>query len=233
MWKIQDLEKEIEKEVHGDIDGLQPAIFSSDGSYWARTTDNINLSSGTNTDRFFEYFFKGIEYKNWENGFKNNKLRIALELYGAFFSEATENARFLTLVMSLEALSESEKRPDMVLDLLINFRGQIEDIESNYSKESNERVSLESLKRELTFRKEDSIRKQIRSLVFNTLSNNGDVDALEMAQQALKVYDKRSTLVHDGSLTLQELRSISSEARIIVERVLKAKFIQMVDECNV
>lgn len=219
--------------VAKEIDGLQPAIFSSDGSYWARTTDNINLISGTNTDRFFEYFFKGIEYKNWENGFKNNKLRIALELYGAFFSEATENARFLTLVMVLEALSESEKRPDMVLDLLINFRGQIEDVESNYSKESNERVSLESLKRELTFRKEDSIRKQIRSLVFNTLSNNGDVDALEMAKQALKVYDKRSTLVHGGSLTLQELGSISSEARIIVERVLRAKFIQMVDECNI
>ncbi len=222
-----------EGEVHGLIDGSLPAIFVSNGNFRSITVGNVSLITGSSSERFFEYFFNGIEFRNCENGFQNQKLRIALELYGAFFSEATPNARFLTLVMVLESLAESEKRPDAVLDLLSNFRGQIEEIETNYSEKSLEWISLESLKRELTYREEDSIRKQIRSLVFNTLSKNGDPDALEMAKQSLKIYDKRSTLVHEGSLKPEELGRISSEARAIVERVLKAKFIQIVEGSSV
>lgn len=223
----------IEGEVHGLIDGSLPAIFASDGNFRSITGGNVSITTGTSSERFFEYFFNGIGFKNCENGFQSQKLRIALELYGAFFSETTPNAKFLTLVMVLESLAESEKRPDAVLDLLLNFRGQIEEIETTYSEGSLERVSLESLKRELTYRQEDSIRKKIRSLVFNTLSKNGDSDALEVAKQSLKIYDKRSTLVHDGSLKPEELGSISTQARAIVERVLKAKFIQIVNENNV
>lgn len=224
---------EIEGGVDGLIEGSQIAIFKTDSNFKTITAGNVNLISGTNSKRFFDYFFKGMESTNPKNGYEHKKLGIALELYGAFFSEATPNARFLTLVMVLESLAESEKRPQAVLDILDNFRGQIEDIEKNYSDDSIEKISLESLKRELVHRKEDSIRKQIRSLVFNTLSVNGDSDATEMSKQALKVYDKRSTLVHEGSIRPDELGKVSTDARNIVERVLRAKFIQIVGMNNV
>lgn len=223
----------IEGEVHGFIDGSLPAIFETRGNYRSITGGKVNLISGTNADRFFKYFFEGIECQHTEDGFNNEKLKIALELYGAFFSEATQNARFLTLVMVLECLAESEKRSAAVLSLIDSFKKQIEEIETAYHKESDERISFESLKRELAFRKEDSIRKKIRSLVFKTLSDVGDTDALETAKKVVKVYDKRSTLVHEGSLPSDELSKVSSDARTIVERVLKAKFIQTVNGKNV
>lgn len=219
---------EIEGEVDGLIDGSRIAIFKTKSNFKTITGGNVNIISGTNSKRFFEFFFKGMESTKPRDGYGHKKLGIALELYSAFFSEATPNARFLTLVMVLESLAESEKRPKAVIDTLENFGYQIEEIEKNYSDDSIEKVSFESLKRELVFRKEDSIRKQIRSLVFNTLSINGDSDALEMSKQALKVYDKRSTLVHEGSIPSDELGNVSADARNIVERVLRAKFIKIV-----
>jgi hypothetical protein len=53
---------------------------------------------------------------------------------------------------------------------------------------------------------------------------NGDVDATEMSRQAVRVYDQRSRLIHEGELSASELSSASSIALTIVERVLKAKF---------
>lgn len=224
---------EIEGGVDGLIDGSQIAIFKTESNFKTITGENVNLISGTNSKRFFEYFFKGIESDSPKEGYDNKKLGIALELYGAFFSEATPNARFLTLVMVLESLAESEVRPKAVIDTLEKFKDQLEEIEKNYPDDSEEKVSFESLKRELVFRKEDSIRKQIRSLVFNALSMNGDSDALEISKQALAIYDKRSTLVHEGSIPADELGKVSADARSIVERVLRAKFIQSVGMKNV
>lgn len=219
---------EIEGGVDGLIDGSQIAIFKTGSNFKTVTSGNVSLISGVNSKRFFEYFFKGMESGNPREGYDHKKLGIALELYSAFFSEATPNARFLTLVMVLESLAESENRPKVVLNTLENFKYQIEEIEKNYPDDSVEKISLESLKRELVFRKEDSIRKQIRSLVFDALSMNGDSDALKISKQALNIYDKRSTLVHEGSIPADELRKVSAEARNIVERVLRAKFIQVV-----
>lgn len=95
-----------------------------------------------------------------------------------------------------------------------------------------EALSLESLKRELTFRQVDSIRKQIRSLVYSTLTEAGDTDSEDVAKKAIKVYDKRSKLVHDGYLPPDELGQLITDVREIVERVLRVKFLQTVRETN-
>lgn len=217
-----------EEEIHGVIDGARPAIFETSGKYKSLTGGNVNLILGASIDRFYEFFFSGMSEETPEKGLNHRKLRIALELYSAFFSESTSNARFLTLVMVLETLAKPEKRPKLVLDLLTEFREKIEELENEVEEESVEAISLESLKTELTFRQEDSIRKQIRSLVFNVLSEAGNTDATEVARKAVNVYDKRSTLVHDGYLAPDELSQLTKDIREIVERVLRAKFIQVV-----
>jgi hypothetical protein len=77
------------------------------------------------------------------------------------------------------------------------------------------------------FRKEDSIRRQIRNVVQFTLEDNGDTDAKQTAASAVKIYDLRSTLVHDGTLEFQVLTKATADAKTIVERVLRARFIQV------
>ncbi len=219
---------ELEDEIQGIIHGTYPAAFNSSNNYKCLTMGKANLIAGVSIDRFYEFFFSGANKSFPENGLNDRKLIIALELYSAFFSETTPNAKFLTLVMVLETLSSSQKRPPLVLNLLSGFRKKIEEMESNNNLQPTEATSLESLKRELEFREEDSIRTQIRTLVSNVLSDSGDTDALKTAKQAVKIYDKRSTLIHTGYLPSTELGSLISDVRKIVEKVLKARFLNSV-----
>jgi hypothetical protein len=88
---------------------------------------------------------------------------------------------------------------------------------------SEDYIALEALERELLFRREMSIRSQVRAVVLDTLNSISHPDAKKIASQALKIYDKRSTLVHEGCLPPTELHHCEQEARQIVEIVLKAK----------
>lgn len=61
-------------------------------------------------------------------------------------------------------------------------------------------MKLWKLERELLFRREASLRSQIRKLVVDALVIAGNPDPQEVGRRAVKVYDKRSTLVHQGVL---------------------------------
>jgi len=93
------------------------------------------------------------------------------------------------------------------------------------AEESEEAVALQNLNRELSYRKHDSIRGEIRRLVLETLGS--DPDAREMAKQAVRLYDARSKLVQEGSLPPTELAACTNEATTLLERVLKARFTQV------
>jgi hypothetical protein len=102
----------------------------------------------------------------------------------------------------------------------------VEELDKTVKPDSDDSASLKSLRRELLFRREDSIRQQIRRLVFTTLQDNGDKDAATVARTAVKVYDLRSRLVHDGKLESQELSKATNDAKSIVERVLRGRFVR-------
>jgi hypothetical protein len=109
---------------------------------------------------------------------------------------------------------------------LDKWKQEVQELQEPLAPDSEDAASLEALSRELLFRKEDSIRRQIRSLVFTTLQANGDEDAQAMATKAVQVYDHRSTLVHEGRLDPPVLGKANSDAKNIVERVLRARFVQ-------
>jgi len=55
----------------------------------------------------------------------------AFELYGAYFIESSNNARFLTLIMALEALATGTPRPPLVLKLIDDWRKQLDHLISD------------------------------------------------------------------------------------------------------
>ena len=65
----------------------------------------------------------------------------------------------------------------------------------------------------------------MRKVVATTVAMNGSTDATEVAEQAVQIYDLRSTLVHEGELDAHELGNAISTAKSIVERVLRARFL--------
>jgi len=146
------------------------------------------------------------------------KLRVALELYAAHFIERQARVRFLLLVMAMESLAKPTRKHDVAINLLHRWQRELEHEMQMHDRCSQEFASLEALARELNFREEDSIRSQVRKLVGLTGASRVELDELE--RRALRVYDKRSALVHDGHLPTDELTGLETEARDLLERVL-------------
>jgi hypothetical protein len=152
------------------------------------------------------------------------KMRIALELYAAHFSERAMSTRFLMLIMALEALIPNSIKSKIALNLLEQWKQQVSDLKSKLPSDSDEYISLEGLERELLFRRENSIRSQIRQMVYDVLFAGKNPKATELSRRVVKVYDQRSALVHEGALPIGELAEAEHGAKEIIELVLKAMF---------
>lgn len=216
----------IEGPIDGLIDGAQPAVYPTDKRLRTITVGQATVAGTTPAEHVLKFFGKGVAFPESAKVIEDAKLRVALELYGTYFTESSTNARFLTLVMALETLATGTPRTQLVLGLLDKWKKEAEELQNTVEPESDDAISLEAVSRELLFRKEDSIRRQIRKLVSTTLQANSDADVSEMARRAVRIYDLRSTLVHEGKLESQVLSKATSDAKNIVERVLRARFVQ-------
>jgi hypothetical protein len=148
------------------------------------------------------------------------KLRTALELYGSHFFERQARTRFLLLVIALETLAIPTQKHNVALQLLDRWNDELVDAMNQYSNTSAEFASLEGLSREIVHRRENSIRSQIRML-FRSLARANGEDPTSLERRALRVYDARSALVHDGFLLPQALDQSEREARELIEELFR------------
>lgn len=210
--------------VDGLADGSSPIVYPTGKTIKVITGGDAGVTVTTALDNVVRLFRDFTEFTQQARELSDKKLRVALELYAAHFSEVSVNSKFLTLVMCLEAIATGSKRPKPVLDLLLKWEEDAAKLKSSLTGDEESLAALESVMRELVFRRESSIRSQIRELVRKTLADAGDLDAEQAARTALQVYDHRSTLVHEGSLETQTLSEAFTSATNIVERVLRARF---------
>ena len=98
-------------------------------------------------------------------------------------------------------------------------------MKKQYSPDVEEVEYLDALEREIVFRKENSIRSQIRALVFETLRVHGEEDAKKTAKRAVDLYDLRSDLIHNGYIENESLSSLIEDTKSIVVNVLKSIFL--------
>ena len=205
------------------IDGSRPSVFLSDKKIRFVTMGDATITIGIKSERIFEILNEHLSFPKPDAPYNDDKLRVAVDLYAAYFTESSANARFLTLVMALETLAQGVPRPDIVLNLLEKWKREVEEIKLT-NNDSELAATLDSLSKELIFRKENSIRSQIRSLVLEALKNADQENAEQTAKTAVNIYDRRSKLVHDGKIDTQTLNQSTAQAKSIVEQVLRAKF---------
>lgn len=149
------------------------------------------------------------------------KFRIALELYAAHFTEQQIRVRFLLLVIAIEALAKSTEKHEVAIKLQNQWKMELDAEKDRYHRESEQWLSLDALDRELGFRREDSIRTQVRKL-FANIAGQDATACVDLQRRALRVYNKRSVLVHEGHLPADELLELEGEARVLLETLLKA-----------
>lgn len=210
--------------VEGMFDGSRPTVFRTGKKLLALIGGDVRSEHSMPAERFFLLLQEYFTMSEQVQPLVDNKLRVALDLYAAYFTESSGNAKFLTLVMALETLATGITRPQPALELLKKWKGEVEEEKKSFDSNSESWAALDSISNELLFRREDSIRSQIRRLVFTTLNDAGHADAQQTVRKALKIYDHRSTLVHVGKLDPQVLSQAISDAKSIAECVLLARF---------
>lgn len=147
------------------------------------------------------------------------RMLVALELYAAHLAETQARVRFLLLVIAIEAVAEPTPKHEVASALLSKWQEEVRGRLKDYEPGSDEYDSLIALEREMNHRKMDSIRGQVRNLFSNFGTSTEESKSLQ--KRALRVYDMRSTLVHEGHLPADQLSELEDEARELLEMVLK------------
>jgi hypothetical protein len=210
--------------IDGSINEHKPAVYPTGKNFEICGVGQPTVVITNKAEDILKIVAEGASFRNSEKFVEDKKLRVALELYGAYFTEFTSKAKFLTLVMAIEALAAGVRKTRLVIDLIERWKAELDKLSETVDAKSDDALSLEALRRELLIRKDDSIRRRIQSLVITTLRDNGDKDAEEMAKNAAKMYDFRSTLLHEGWLEPEILSKALTQTSKIVERILLALF---------
>jgi hypothetical protein len=149
----------------------------------------------------------------------DEKFKTAIELFNAYFYEASLRARFLTVVMIFEVLAPSTEKHPAVQALINEWKTQLQSKIADTS-DKDTRLALEALDRELEFRRETSIRQRVRQLVREEFQHLSRSEREELEKHAVNAYDARGSLIHSGRLPDADLETHHEKATRIVRRIL-------------
>lgn len=203
------------------VDGNRPSVYPSETAVRKVTAGSVGCSLSIPYERFAPALHEGLQRATTVN--HDQKQSTALELYNAHFSEATSLARFVVLIICLEVLAQPETKHPHALELLAQWSQQLSELRSS-SSDPDLVFALDSLERELIFRREDSLRSRIRRLAVASLSDVAESERESLAQRAVELYDLRSTLIHTGVIEGSELGKALTDARNLVSRLLQHRF---------
>ena len=224
----RNLERTMNLAYKGPVDGLVnagiPSAYPSHKNIRVVGVGSPNVIVTMPLSDVYAFLKEGIDIRKDKPSMNDRRLQTALDLYSAYWYEHTGNARLLTLVLALESLMTNPPRHNVVVELLGKWKPEVKSLKDKFKSNSDEYHALESLERELLFKKTESLRRQVRSLVLRSLEFLGHDKPDEIADRAVWVYDQRSTLVHKGFLPQPVLSKATSTAKSIVEMVLEALY---------
>jgi hypothetical protein len=126
-------------------------------------------------------YVEGFKVANADAVVADSRLCTALDLYCAHFTEVSENAKLLTLAMAMECLTVRSDKHSVALALIDRWEAEIDEEMDSYGVETEERAALESLKKQLIFRRETSIRQLVRELIRSTFSDENPEELRRLA----------------------------------------------------
>jgi hypothetical protein len=208
--------------VDAIIDTAVPTVYPTNARLRRVSAGSVGVLNSLPFERFSQSLREGLNVAPTVN--LTPRLDTALVLYNAHHYEASGTARLVTLVMGLEVLAESREKHPAALAILDRWQ---EDLASQLEEAKDPDVvfSLESLQRELLFRREDSLRGRVRRLALDAFDSEPEETRAAYARRVVDVYDLRSTLVHDGSLPPSTLAEACIEARDLVAAIIKERLV--------
>lgn len=176
-----------------DIHGLMVYEVSEYNSDTRFSSSEVNAI----VKRPSEPFVEGIKSALSESPSLSDKEKLSFDLYSASFFEESARARFLTLVIAIEALLEPPERMNEVRSLVSDLIAKVEDSDLPKAEIDSLRGSLERLRT-------DSIGRTGRNMTRRLLGTKSysEREAPKFFQYC---YSLRSKLVHEGRIDDENL----------------------------
>jgi len=203
----------------GIASGHQPVVFPESINLRFLTMGEARLIGTTPASMIVDALVEGLALPCGAELPEDQRLRLALDLLSAYHRETTVSSKLVTLCMVLEVLSETTTQPYVAIEYLERWDNEVSERLYSMDSASEDFFALDSLRREILRRRETSKRGRVRRLILETLG----ADQVDLARRAVRAYDSRSTLVHEGSIPAQELDTAETDARDVVVQILRAK----------
>jgi hypothetical protein len=191
--------------VHGTVNGHMPAAIPLEKNIRAWKLGEITATVTYPINKYAPSFSRALDRSSIASLYNDEKLRTAIELLSDSQRESSLRSKFLTCITALEVLANPVLKHEVAQRLLSQLNDMIQEQMSIYQSDTNEHHALESLQRELIFRREASLRSSIRKLVLDGLTDLTENDRVARSREAVWAYDFRGSLVHDGIAANAEL----------------------------
>src|ERR1035437_1910099 len=133
-------------QIDGPVDALvdsgRPAVYVTGKRIQLLTGGVSSLVISTPVEAVMKYFAEGVGIENSTRILEDPKLLTAFELFAAYFTEASGNARFLTLIMAIETLAAGVQRTRLVLDLLEKWKQEADEALNTVAADSDSSSTL-------------------------------------------------------------------------------------------
>lgn len=209
--------------VHGIVNGHLPSVLPL-----GKTIRTLKMGEATATvtwsaDKYAPAFAHALNQTKAGTLYNDERLHTAIDLLCDIQRESSVRSKFLTCIIALEVLSTPLKKHAVVQQLLDELDARVEEQIKIYDSKSDEYHALESMRRELLYRREASLRSSIRKLVLDGLGDLLESEVEARAKEVVRAYDVRGRLVHDGVVPENELHQAYDAAYEALLDLLKRK----------
>ncbi len=205
--------------VHGLADEGGYSVFRTDDNIKFLGLGDVTVTVSSGFPQVYPTFVEAVDAAD-TSAVDDAGLHTAIALYLSQFFESTPRARLLTLMMVLEVLAPEIPKHHAAVQVLQQMTMVI-DARLASCNDNDEQFALDSLKRELDFRKETSIRRRVRELIVT--SSGLPADRNSVARDVVRAYDLRSQLVHTGDADEAEVNKASDTVLQVTKALLRGR----------
>jgi hypothetical protein len=211
-----------EEPVHGLVEADSVAVLPRGKTIRFLELGDVTVSVSTPASVALESLSLGLMNPQCTELAGDERLATALELYNEYFYETSARAKFLTLAMILEVLAPMTEKHSAVQALVARWKAEMATIRAATT-DADALSALESLDRELDFRRETSIRQRVRALANESFRDLDTGYAARLEREAVAAYDARGALVHAGTMPAAQLNAAHEQAQRVVRAILSLR----------
>jgi hypothetical protein len=211
----------------GNYDADQLVVFADHKRLTRFESGNVALRVGMANTKFADSISEALGFPSIERIAELPKLQLAIELYGAYSFEVTDNAQFVTLVTSLEALIPDVANPEHIIQCLRKAKDVARETRNSYEMIDPKWDDLNRLMDRMGNLETQSIGHTLRQYAVEVARRAGTLgNPDEIAPRLNDTYNVRSRLLHDGVADIEKIKANLGFLRDFVPKLLSFLFLE-------